>query len=191
MLRTWGDSSQPLNACDVSPHILYGIVVGCWFMTSWISCLTAVRVLVQKKLNIDFKLGSLKGIPKQHQWWVQEPGVKSGRYLAERVVFLPEDPTPQQGCPKRKNNSFNTWWRTDILPPVTCLSRAAVLRILTVWDALNSTQSCGVGSSPPPLLAPHQIHPSLRQTGAQLHAVLSIYPLSLRIHAQNLAPSAV
>lgn len=37
-------------------------------MTSWISCLTAVRVLVQKKLNIDFKLGSLKGIPKQHQW---------------------------------------------------------------------------------------------------------------------------
>ena len=99
MLRTWGDSSEPVNAGDVSSCILYE-TGGQWFMTSWISYLTIMHVLRRKRLNTDFKLGDLKGIPRQHQGWAEEPGIKLADTWQESGIPTGGPPLHNRGVPR-------------------------------------------------------------------------------------------
>ena len=89
------------------------------------------------------------------------------------------------GLSREEISGFNTWRRTDILhsPEQSWTSESALCGTHCILLRLVEQA--------PPRLAPHRIHPSLRQKGGLTPRCPLHYTLSQRIHTQNPAPSAV
>lgn len=111
---------------------------------------------MQKRLNIDFELGNLKSIPKQHQWWALEEGQTLGQ----------EGGIPAWGPiltkrAKRENSHFKTWLRA---------SRAQWQSSVSSLCGSHTEFYCGVL----PLFP--QSDPPLRQKGGQTSCCLLHLP---------------